>query len=255
MNRSIIKNKSSNMTTLVVGASGATGMNLVEQLLERGQNVKVIVRSPEKLPESWKSNALLEIISASILDLSDKEMSKHVFDCHSIASCLGHNMSWKGIFGQPRLLVTEATRRLCDAIKSNNPVGPIKYVLMNTIGNSNRDLNEAISFGQKCVIGLLRLLLPPHLDNEKAADYLRTQLGQNNNSIQWVAVRPDGLINEEEVTDYEIHSSPIRSAIFNPGKTSRINVACFMATLISDDDLWKTWKGQMPVIYNASSLD
>ena len=64
---------------------------------------------------------------------------------------------------------------------------------MNTTGNRNRDLNEPISFAQKCVIGLLRLLLPPHVDNEKAADYLRTQIGQNNASIEWVAVRPDGL--------------------------------------------------------------
>ncbi len=33
------------MTTLVVGASGATGRLLIEQLLNRSQNVKVIVRS------------------------------------------------------------------------------------------------------------------------------------------------------------------------------------------------------------------
>lgn len=238
------------MTTLVVGASGATGMNLVEQLLNRGQNVKVIVRSPEKLPESLRNNNLLQIISASILELSDKEMSEHVFDCHSIASCLGHNMNWKGIYGQPRKLVTDTTRRLCNAIKANNPNNPIKYVLMNTTGNRNRDLSEPISFGQKCVIGLIRLLLPPHVDNEKAADFLRTQIGQNNEFIEWTAVRPDNLINEEEVTDYEIHSSPIRSAIFDAGKTSRINVGNFMANLINDDDLWNKWKGQMPVIYN-----
>ena len=125
---------------------------------------------------------------------------------------------------------------------------------MNTTGNRNRDLNEPISFGQKCVIGLLRLLLPPHVDNEKAADYLRTQIGKNNDLIEWVAVRPDGLTNEETVTGYEIHPSPIRSAIFNAGKTSRINVGHFMATLISDDDVWNRWKGQMPVIYNTSSL-
>ena len=126
---------------------------------------------------------------------------------------------------------------------------------MNTTGNRNRDLNEPTSFGQKCVIGILRLLLPPHVDNEKAADYLRTQIGQNYNFIEWVAVRPDGLTIEEDVTDYEIHTSPIRSAIFNAGKTSRINVAHFMANLISDSDLWNKWKGQMPVIYNTSSLD
>ena len=243
------------MIILVVGASGATGKQLVEQLLIQGHKVKIIVRSPEKLPRSWKSNDDLQIISASILELSDKEISDHVSGCHSVASCLGHNMSWKGIYGQPRKLVTDATGRLCNAIEVNKPKSPIKFILMNTTGNRNRDLNEPISFGQKCVIGLLRLLLPPHVDNEKAADYLRTQIGQNNDFIEWVAVRPDGLTNEEEVTDYEIHASPIRSAIFNAGKTSRINVGNFMANLIIDGDLWNKWKGQMPVIYNKSSLD
>ncbi|WP_223883372.1 NAD(P)H-binding protein [Arenibacter lacus] len=40
------------MRILVVGASGATGRQLVAQLLAKGNNVKVVVRSPEKLPES-----------------------------------------------------------------------------------------------------------------------------------------------------------------------------------------------------------
>ena len=243
------------MTILVAGASGATGSLVVEQLLKQGHKVKIIVRSPDKLPKSWKSNDRLQIISAGILELSDKKMSELVFDCQCIVSCLGHNMTWKGIYGQPRKLVTDATRLICKAIKVNNPERPIKYILMNTTGNRNRDLSEPISFGQKCVIGLIRLLLPPHVDNEKAADYLRTKIGQNNKFIEWVAVRPDSLINEEETTDYEIHASPIRCAIFNPGKTSRINVGHFMAHLISDADLWNTWKGQMPVIYNKSSLD
>ena len=154
------------------------------------------------------------------------------------------------MFGRPRRLVTDATRRLCDAIRENEPSEPDKFVLMNTTGNSNRDLDERISFGQKCVIGLLRLLLPPHVDNEKAADYLRTNVGQNDPMIEWAAVRPDGLVDETEVTDYEIHRSPTRSAIFNAGSTSRINVGHFMAKLIIDDNTWKLWRGKMPVIYN-----
>ncbi|WP_425076895.1 NAD(P)-dependent oxidoreductase [Psychroserpens sp. S379A] len=240
------------MTVLVVGASGATGRQLVEQLLFQGNNVKAVVRNPEKLPESWKSNKCIEIISASLLDLSDIEMKELTYGCHSIASCLGHNLNWKGIYGHPRRLVTDAVRRLCNAIETNKPESTIKFVLMNTTGNQNRDLNESISFAQKCVIGLLRLLLPPHVDNEKAADYLRTQVGKDNKFIEWAAVRPDSLINNDKVTDYEIHPSPIRSAIFNSGKTSRINVGHFMANLINDGDLWNKWKGQMPVIYNKS---
>jgi hypothetical protein len=161
-------------------------------------------------------------------------------------------MSFKGLYGSPRRLVTDATRRLCDAIKANKPEETTKFVLMNTAGNSNRDLHEPISLGQKCVIGLLRLLLPPHVDNEKAADYLRSKIGQHDEAIEWAAVRPDNLIDEEQVTEYEVHPSPIRSAIFDAGLTSRINVGYFMAELVTDDDTWNKWKGQMPVIYNRA---
>jgi hypothetical protein len=91
------------------------------------------------------------------------------------------------------------------------------------------------------------------VDNEKAADYLRTSIGQNDRAIEWTAVRPDNLIDEENVTEYKVHTSPIRSAIFNAGRTSRINVGHFMADLITDDNTWNKWKGQMPVIYNVAS--
>ena len=173
------------MTILVVGASGATGRLLVEHLLNSKQNVKIIVRSPDNLPEALKNHDYLSVIRASVLDLSDTELTQHVKDCDAVASCLGHNMSWKGIYGQPRRLVTNATRRLCNAIKANKPTRPVKFVLMNTTGNSNHDLLEPVSFGQKCVIGLLRLLLPPLVDNEKAADYLRSSIGHNNGEIAY----------------------------------------------------------------------
>lgn len=241
------------MTVLVVGASGATGRLLVKQLLNRGLKVKVIVRSPAKLPEEIRSHANLSVIHATVLALSEAEMAQHVKECDAVASCLGHNINFKGIYGHPRLLVTETTRRLCNAIKANQPDKPVRFVLMNTTGNSNRDIPEKISFGQKCVIGLIRLLLPPHRDNERAADYLRVQIGQNDGTIEWAAVRPDSLIDESQVTEYAVYASPIRNAIFDPGKTSRINVGNFMADLMTDDALWHKWRGQMPAIYNKVS--
>ncbi len=241
------------MKTLVVGASGATGRLLVAQLLERGQNVKVIVR-PNKLPAELRQHENLSTIRASLLELSDAELAQHVKGCDAVASCLGHNMTLKGLYGHPRRLVTEATRRLCHAIKTNTPAKPVKFVLMNTAGNSNRDLDEPISQGQKVVVALLRRLLPPHADNEEAADYLRTEVGQNDKATEWAAVRPDGLTNEASVSAYELHASPTRSAIFDPGQTSRVNVAHFMADLVTDEMTWQRWQGQMPVIYNKVSL-
>jgi putative NADH-flavin reductase len=85
------------MTTLVVGASGATGRLLVEQWCSRGQNVRVIVRSPNKLPETLRNNDNVTAIYTSILELSDVELSQQVSGCVAVASCLGHNISLKGI--------------------------------------------------------------------------------------------------------------------------------------------------------------
>jgi hypothetical protein len=123
---------------------------------------------------------------------------------------------------------------------------------MNTAGNRNRDLDEPLSAGEKVVFGVLRLLLPPHVDNENAAEYLRVEIGQKDCCIEWAVVRPDTLIDRDEVTECEVHPSPTRSPLFDAGKTSRINVAHFMADLIIEDAAWNTWLGQMPVIYNRA---
>jgi nucleoside-diphosphate-sugar epimerase len=238
------------MAILVVGASGATGKHLVQQLLDTGHTVKAVVRPSAKLPEAWNASSKLILVRAEVAEMGIDEMANIIKECRAVASCLGHNLTLKGIIGKPRQLVTNTVQLICDAIIKNSPEKPIRFVLMNTAGNRNRDLKEPISHGERIVIGLLRLLLPPHVDNEKAADYLRVHIGQKNQMVEWVAVRPDSLIDKDEVTDYKVFASTTRSALFNPGKTSRINVGHFMARLITDNSTWKQWKGKMPVIYN-----
>jgi nucleoside-diphosphate-sugar epimerase len=241
------------MTVLVVGASGATGRLLVEALLDRGRRVRAVVRSPEKLPDALRGHHLLEVVHASLVDLGDDEMARHVGGCTAIASCLGHDPSLGGIWGPPRRLVADATRRLCEAVRATRPDRPVRFVLMNTAGNRDPDLEERISLAERCVIGLIRLLLPPHADNEEAAAYLRSTIGRSAGDIEWVVVRPDTLVDVESATGYEVHPSPTRSAIFNAGRTSRLNVARFMADLITDDDAWRRWRGRMGVIYDEGS--
>jgi hypothetical protein len=50
-----------------------------------------------------------------------------------------------------------------------NPKTTNKPVI-NTTGNRNLDLDEPITLAEKSGVGLLQLLLPPQVDNEKAAD-------------------------------------------------------------------------------------
>jgi len=241
------------MRILVVGATGATGRLLVEQLLERGHEVRVLVRSPDRLPAHLRSHDAVTITEAAITSLRYPEWEALVRGCDAVASCLGHNLSFTGIFGPPRRLVTDTARAVCEAIRANAPDCPVKFVLMNTAGNRNRDRDEPVSRAQRIVVGLIRILIPPHADNEDAADCLRVDIGQVDPHIEWTVVRPDSLQDEDVVTAYDTYAAPTRSAIFDPGKTSRINVAHFMAELITNEEAWKTWKGQMPVIYNRSA--
>jgi hypothetical protein len=238
------------MTTLVLGASGATGRLVVQQLIDNGQEVKVIVRSMDDLPILFKDHQQIIITQASLLDMSEAEIIDQVNGCQAVISCLGHNLTFKGVYGYPRRLVTDALKKTCLAIEKTNPEAPVKYILMNTTGNQNKKAGEKVSLCQSIVVGLIRFLIPPHADNEEAAKYLQTNFGNNHKSIAWTAVRPDSLTNEEVVSHYSVYLSPIRSAIFDAGKTSRINVAHFMSQLVTCDETWSQWNGHMPVIYN-----
>jgi putative NADH-flavin reductase len=93
------------MTTFIIGASGATGKHLVEQLLGTGQNVKVMVRDSSNYPEHWNKNTSVTIIKSNINEVTAEEMSVLIKDCQAIACCLGHNVTLKGIYGKPRKLV------------------------------------------------------------------------------------------------------------------------------------------------------
>lgn len=237
---------------LVLGASGATGQLLVQRLLQKGVAVIAIVRDARSLKNTDNARPNLQIVEAEISQISEADLSQYVQECEAVISCLGHNLNFKGMFGNPRRLVADAIKKVANAIESIAPKNKIKIILMNTAGNSNRDIPEKPPFSQSFVVAVLRCLLPPHIDNENAADFLRLSAGQSHRYIEWVAVRPDGLTNEEQVSQYEIHASPIRNAIFDAGSTSRINVADFMSELAINTELWNTWKGQMPVIYNQA---
>ncbi|NKB36426.1 MAG: NAD(P)H-binding protein [Gammaproteobacteria bacterium] len=236
-------------TVLVVGATGKTGRSLVEQLLDKNHEVRVIVRSPDKFPPEVLQNANLRIVKAAVLDLSDNEICEQVEGCHAVVSCLGHVMDFKGMFGHPRKLCTEATRRLCEAIEKSSPPEPTKFILMNTVGVKNPDLEEKRSCFEKGLLALLRHTIPPHSDNETAVDYLIGNIERENKYIKWCSVRPDSLI-DAGLTEYEIIESP-NTGIFSGRPTSRSNVAHFMTELIENAEVWDTWQLRMPVIMNC----
>jgi len=236
-------------TILVAGATGQTGRLVVEQSLANDHKVRIIVRSRNRLPAEILEHPNINLIEASLLDLSDEQMADLAKGCDSVVSCLGHVINFNGIFGEPKQLCTEATKRLCKAIESNYPLSPVRFILMNTVGVPNPDLSEQREWFERVVLSLLRWLIPPHKDNETAAKHLHSNIGQKNKFVEWCSVRPDSLINEG-VSTYEITESP-STGLFNGQPTARSNVAHFIVRLIEDDSLWTSWRFRMPVIMNS----
>jgi nucleoside-diphosphate-sugar epimerase len=235
------------MKALVLGASGATGSLLVRQLIDRKIDVRMVVRDSAIIPADISENKSVEIIKGNIHESDAARIERLISGCEYCASCLGHNINLKGLFGHPRKLVVRTIEKITRAMESLAPGG--KFILMSTTAYTNTQQGEANSFGERIVFSVLELLLPPHKDNMLAANHLVHGIGSGTR-VEWVAVRPDSLFDEKTVSGYDIYPSKTRSPIFHPGKTSRINVGHFMAELFVNDGLWQEWKYKTPVIYN-----
>ena len=98
---------------------------------------------------------------------------------------------------------------------------------------------------------MLRGVLPPAKDNQRAANFLLEQIGPNNAFVEWAVVRPDSLL-EGEVSEYALHEGLVNS-LFAPGSTNMANVAHVICELVTNPETWAAWKSKLPVVINASS--
>jgi nucleoside-diphosphate-sugar epimerase len=243
---------SENHTVLLLGGTGRTGGRVLEQLLERGVEVRAIVRSAERLPTGTAAHAGLKVVEADVLSLSQNELLDQVRGCDAVISCLGHNSDLRGIFGPPHDFLTPVTERVCRAIAELRPPTPVRFVLMTSVSvNRPNRLDTRRGVTERAVVAVLRGLVPPARDNQEAADFLCGEIGQADPFVRWVVVRPDTLL-EGDVSEYALHEGLV-SSLAKPDSTNRANVAHFMCELVTDPKTWDTWQGGLPVVVNAVS--
>ena len=237
---------------LLVGGTGRTGSRVLAQLLERGVPVRAIVRSASRLPEGVTSNRLLTVVEADLLSMPSEELQRRLDGWDTVISCLGHNLSVKGLFGKPRDLVTRAVSNLAHTVETMHPAEAVRFILMNTVSvNQPAKADTRRGAGERFFLWVLRGVLPPARDNQYAADFFAEQVGASNPSVEWVAVRPDSLL-DGDVTEYRL-SDELVSSVFKADETNMANVAHFMCELTTNASAWQRWKAKMPVILNAGS--
>jgi len=241
-------------TVLLVGGTGRTGQRVLEQLLTRGIRVRAIVRSPHKLPSGTAGQSNLTVVEADLLSMSEEDLLRQVRSCQAVISCLGHVTDIKGIFGPPRDLVTQAVSRLCGAIAASQSSAPVKFILMSSVSvHHPGGLDVRRGWAEKAFTWILRSLVPPSKDNQRAADFLVEYIGAGSPSVQWVVVRPDTLV-DGGLRQYALHENLV-SSLFKPDKTNMANVAHFMGELVEAPRVWEAWQGKLPVIINAAASE
>ena len=174
-------------------------------------------------------------------------MAEHVRGCDAVVSCLGHNpKTIRDLYAEPRRLCTQISQMVCSTIHSIAPSRPIKYLVVST-GLVDTPADPKRGHLQRLVLWLLEWFLPPHVDNLANAAFLSAL--DSNPHVEFVAVRPDLLVNGDE-SQYAAHAT-LQNGIFNAGATSRANVGAFMAELVAVDATWERWKGRFPHLLNV----
>ena len=240
------------MNVLLLGGTGRTGGRVLQQLLGRGVHVRAVVRSADRLPAGVARDPLLTVVVADLLSLSDEQVREQVDGCDVVISCLGHVISARGVFGAPRDLVCRSLERVYRATRELRPAQPVKLILMTSVSVNRRGgLDSRRGWFERATLWMLRGLVPPARDNQRAADFLQDVIEAADAYAQWVAVRPDTL-QEGDVTEYLLHEGLVDSML-RPGETNRANVAHFMCELATEPEVWAAWQGKLPVIVNAPS--
>jgi hypothetical protein len=74
-------------------------------------------------------------------------------------------------------------------------VKPAKFILMSSVSVSHPGgFDRRRGMFEKALVWILRGVVPPANDNQRAADFFLDNIGTSNPFMQWAVVRPDTLL-------------------------------------------------------------
>jgi putative NADH-flavin reductase len=192
----------------VIGGTGKAGKYLVEQLLEQGFKIKLLLRNPDKVEIT---SPLIEIIPGDVRNLSSLNL---LFEnCDAVISTLGQTKGDSPVF-------SEAIENIIKAMNAQN----IKRYIVIT-GLTLDTINDKKGFSTRLKTLLMKMSFPAIIA-DKQKEY--KILSQSN--LDWTVVRLPFI----EQTDL---SGEIKISLTDcPGKKiSTTDLARFLISQLSDE--------------------
>jgi putative NADH-flavin reductase len=196
---------------LIVGATGGTGRQLVEQALERGHTVTALARDPSALRVE---HPRLTIVRGNALDYQSVEAA--VRGQEAVVSALGH----KRFFGPTRIL-SEGTRNVLRAMEIHRVQ---RFVCETTLGIGD----SAGRMGMAYTFFVVPIILPFYFWDKTRQERLIAA-----SHVRWVVVRPGALTDGAKRSRYR-HGHGVGSFV-RTVRISRADVADFMLNQLTDN--------------------
>jgi putative NADH-flavin reductase len=187
---------------VILGATGATGLELVRMAAERGHSVTAFVRSPERLGSFMDR---IEVRKGNLLDSS--QLAQIVDNHDAVISAFG-----------PRLPISKADAHLLEqfaiALKSAMEQTSTRRVVVESVAFLFKDSIIPPTY----LLG--RLLFPRVVADSAAMERIFAE-----SSLDWTMVRPPELKNGPYTGKYRVREGHLPAFGF---KISRANVADYM---------------------------
>jgi putative NADH-flavin reductase len=193
------------MNLAIFGATGGTGRQLVEQALEEGHTVTVLVRNPAAFPMQYER---LSLVQGDVRDRARVETV--VAGQDAILSALGTNQ--RG----PVSICTDGVERMLTAMNSSQ----VRRLLV----------VSAYGVAESHHRNLYNLLVWTSM-KEKMLDKERMEKLLEHSNVQWTLIRPPALTNGPRTQHYHT-GADLR--IYATSRISRADVADFMLRSIDD---------------------
>jgi putative NADH-flavin reductase len=201
------------MKILIFGASGGTGVQLVEQALQQGHSVTAFVRNPEKL-QSKDSN--LKVIQGDVMDLVTVQQA--IYGQDAVMCSIGSPANKNGT------VRSTGTKNIVVAMEK---AGIRRFVCQTSLGyGDSREVLDRTPFYFKYII-------VPFILRKGFADHALQENHVRNSRLDWIIVRPGNLTDGKLTGKYK-HGF-LANAKDIKVKISRADVAHFMLRQLKDD--------------------
>jgi putative NADH-flavin reductase len=204
------------MRLAIFGATGGTGLELTRQALERGHQVRVLVRNPSRMP---LVNQNMRVVLGSVLE--HESVTKTVLGTDAVLSCLGQ----RNLLRNTRV-VSVGTRLIMDVMKAQ---GQRRLVVESAFG-AGESLAQA-----KWAARLLfaTLLWAPYEDKNVMEPEVKAS------GLEWTILRPTLLTNGPLTGRYAVSTGRPAST-----RIARADVAAVMLRAVEE----RLWIGASPTV-------